>query len=202
MPATLTLTRSEPYLLRLVPISTPVSDEEFLEFCRLNPEWRIERTAKGELIIMPPTGGKTGRQNSELNRLLGNWAESEGTGVVFGSSTAFSLPSGARRSPDLSWVRRSRWEALTEKEREEFPPICPDFVAELRSPTDSVATLQAKMEEYLANGAQLGWLIDPIEKRVYVYRPGAQVTCLEHPTEMAGDPVLPGFVLDLDRIWS
>jgi Uma2 family endonuclease len=179
-----------------------MTEAEFSEFCRLNPEWRIERTAKGDLIFMPPTGGETGRQNAKLTMLLGTWAETDGTGVVFDSSTVFTLPNGALRSPDAAWIRRSRWDALTEEQRRTFPPLCPDFVAEIRSPSDSLVTLQAKMQEYIENGAQIGWLLDPIEKRVYVYRPAPEVVCLEDPTQLAADPLLPGFVLDLARVWS
>jgi len=179
-----------------------MSDHEFFEFCRLNQDWRIERTSDGDLVIMPPTGGNTGRLNSALTALFYAWAEREGTGITFDSSTGFSLPNGAQRSPDLAWVKRSRWDALTREQQEEFPPLCPDFVAEIRSPSDSLRVLRAKMEEYLANGALLGWLIDPLEKKLYVYRPSAEVCCLDDPTTVSGDPVLPGFVLDLGRLWA
>jgi Uma2 family endonuclease len=202
MTTTLTLTWDPPYVLRLDPGPEPMTDEEFYGFCQSNPEWHIERTAQGELVIMPSTGGETGAFNSQINRLLGNWAEADGTGIVFDSSTAFTLPNNAVRSPDAAWIRRSRWEALTPDERRKFPPLCPDFVVELRSPTDALDKLQEKMEEYLANGAQLGWLIDPQERKVYLYRPGAEVLCLEDPAEVAGDPILPGFMLDLARVWS
>lgn len=191
-----------PLVLRLPSPRSRMSDEEFFAFCRANPELRIEQTAQGDLILMPPTGSETGRRNHELAVSFGIWARADATGVTFDSSTGFTLPNGALRSPDLSWVRRSRWEALSEAEREQFAPLCPDFVVELRSPADNLEELQAKPEEYLANGAQLGWLIDPIEKRVYIYRPGEPVACLENPTTVAGDPVLPGFVLDLQAIWS
>ena len=123
-------------------------------------------------------------------------------GIGFDSSTGFALPGGATRSPDLAWVTRARWEALTPRERQEFPPLCPDFVLELRSRSDSIEALQAKMGEYAANGARLGWLIDPFQKRVYVYSPGADVRCLESPPTIAGDPVLPGFSLELDEVWA
>jgi Uma2 family endonuclease len=179
-----------------------MTDQAFFEVCQANPEWRIERTAEGELIIMPPTGGETGSRNFKLTTRFGDWVESDGTGVGFDSSTVFQLPNGANRSPDVAWVRRSRWDALTEEEREGFPPLCPDFVVELRSRTDRLKTLQEKMEEYIANGAQLGWLIDPVERKVYVYRPNTEMVCLENPERVAGDPVLPGFVLALKRVWS
>jgi Uma2 family endonuclease len=179
-----------------------MTDHEFYEFCQLNSEWRIERTCEGDLILMPPTGGQTGRRNFILTGVFTAWVEADGTGVGFDSSTGFTLPNGAKRSPDLAWVKRSRWEGLTEEDREEFPPLCPDFVVELRSRSDSLPTLFAKMEEYIANGALLGWLIDPFEKKVYVYRPPAEVRCLENPETVSGDPVLPGFVLDLRRLWQ
>jgi len=201
MTTTLMLTRAEPFVMRYHPMPEPITDEEFLEFCRMNPDWRIERSAEGELILMPPAGGETGIRNSQLNRLLGNWAEAEGTGVVFDSSTGFTLLNGAKRSPDAAWLRRARWEALAPEQRRKFPPLCPDFVAELRSPTDALETLQAKLEEYLANGAQLGWLIDPEERKLYLYRPGSDVVCLVDPVSVSGDPVLPGFVLDLAKVW-
>lgn len=188
-------------ILHSRPILDKVSDREFFEFCRLNPELRIERTSDGDLIIMPPTGGETGRRNFTLSAVFGLWVEADGTGVGFDSSTAFTLPSGAKRSPDLAWVSRSRWEALTESEREEFPPLCPDFVVELRSRTDDVEDLKAKMEEYIENGAQLGWLIDPKEKKVYIYRPGTKEVCMDDPETISGDPFLSGFVLELKRIW-
>jgi Uma2 family endonuclease len=179
-----------------------ITDDEFFRFCQLNRDLRIERTSDGEILIMPPTGGDTGRTNSALNGLLYSWAQRDGTGITFDSSTGFTLANRAKRSPDAAWVKRSRWDALTKQQRQEFPPLCPDFVVELRSPTDSLRTLQAKLREYIANGALLGWLIDPIEKKVYVYRPSAEVTCLDDPKTVSGDPVLPRFVLDLQRLWA
>ncbi|MCI0485084.1 MAG: Uma2 family endonuclease [Blastocatellia bacterium] len=179
-----------------------MSDHEFFELCQLNQDLRIERTSDGDLIIMPPTGGETGRRNFSLGVIFGVWVEKDGTGVAFDSSTGFILPNGAKRSPDISWVRRSRWEELTQEEKEEFPPLCPDFVVELRSRTDSLEALQTKMEEYIENGAQLGWLIDPKEKKVFIYRPEAAMVCLENPETISGNPVLPGFVLHLHKVWS
>jgi Uma2 family endonuclease len=202
MTATLTLTRAEPFVMRFDASREPMTDEEFFEFCQLNEEWRIERTAEGELILMPPVGGETGIQNAQLNRLLGNWAETDGTGVIFDSSTGFTLPNGAKRSPDAAWCLRSSWEALTREQRRKFPPLCPDFVVELRSPSDPLAALQEKLEEYIANGSQLAWLLDPEERKVYIYRPDADVVCLENPEKVSADPVLPGFVLDLAKVWS
>ncbi|MFN8454961.1 MAG: Uma2 family endonuclease [Anaerolineae bacterium] len=191
-----------PLVLYANPTLQQMSDEDFFELCQLNPDWRIEQTSEGDLIIMPPTGGETGRRNFTLTGRFYDWVEKDGSGIGFDSSTAFRLPNGAKRSPDLAWVKRQRWEALTEAERQVFPPLCPDFVVELRSPLDVLSTLQAKMEEYIANGAQLGWLIDPLDKRVYIYRSQSEVACLENPATISGDPVLPGFTLALQPIWG
>jgi Uma2 family endonuclease len=151
---------------------------------------------------MPPTGGETGRMNFELTGYFGYWVDADGTGVGFDSSPGFTLPNGAMRSPDLAWVKRERWEGLTSEQRKGFAPLCPDFVLELRSPSDALDTVQAKMQGYLDNGARLGWLIDPHRKRVYIYRPQAPVTCLDNSQTISGDPVLPGFVLELGRVWN
>lgn len=198
----LTSDGTQPLILHLGTLSQKMSDYDFYEFCRLNPDLRIELTSEGDLVIMPPTGGETGRINFRLTALFGAWVEGDGTGIGFDSSTGFTLPNGAKRSPDAAWVKRSRWEALTEEERAEFPPLCPDFVIELRSRWDALDTLKEKMEEYRANGAQLGWLIDPLEKAVYVYRPSEEVRHLDNPETVSGDPVLPGFVLDVQRLWQ
>ena len=201
MSALVDSTTTGPIILHLGPVLDDMSDHEFFEFCQLNQEWRLERTSGGDLIIMPPTGGETGRINFDLNTLFGAWVEADGTGVGFDSSTGFTLPNGAKRSPDLAWVKRPRWESLTSDEQGEFPPLCPDFVVEIRSRWDSLDSLKAKMEEYMDNGAQLGWLIDPIDKAVYIYRPSTKVQYLENPKEISGDPLLPGFTLDLLRLW-
>jgi Uma2 family endonuclease len=150
---------------------------------------------------MPPTGLESGRRNNRLSYRLTAWADANGSGIVFDSSTLFTLPNGAKRSPDASWVRRERWEALPKEQRQGFGLLCPDFVAELRSPTDRLSLLQEKMQEYIANGALLGWLIDPLEKRVYVYRPDQAVEILDDPPAVSGDPVLPGFVLRVRELW-
>ncbi len=192
----------QPVVLHFGPVLQRISDNEFFELCRLNPELRIELTSEGDLIIMPPAGGLTGKRNFSLIAMFSSWVEKDGTGIGFDSSTGFTLPNGAKRSPDLAWVKRERWEALTPDEQAVFPPLCPDFVVELRSRTDSLGTLQAKMQEYIENGAELGWLIDPAERRVYVYRPHADVVCLDDPQTLAGDPVLPGFVLEVTRLWK
>lgn len=192
----------EPLVLHFQPILRELGDEAFYEFCRANDEWRIERTAEGDIIIMPPTGGKTGIRNSKLIAQLVVWNESNGRGQVFDSSTIFALPNGAQRSPDLAWVSNEQWQALTEEQQEKFPPLCPDFVAELRSRTDSLKTLQAKMQEYVDNGAQLGWLLDPVEKQVHVYRTDAAVEILDNPQSISGAPLLSGFTLDVQSLWD
>jgi Uma2 family endonuclease len=190
-----------PLVIHSGPALQRMSNREFFEFCQANPELRIERTSAGDLIIMPPTTSDTGRRNFNLTAAIARWAEADGTGVGFDSSTGFTLPNGAMRSPDVDWMPRAKWEALTADERREFAPVCPDFVVELRSPSDSLRWLKAKMEEYIANGARLGWLIDPLERTVYVYRPGAEPERLENPSAVSGDPVLRGLSLNLDRIW-
>ena len=194
-------TRYSPLVIHSGPALQRMSDHEFFEFCQANPELRIERTSEGDLIIMPPTVSDAGRRNFNLTVDFGRWAEVDGTGIGFDSSTGFTLPNGAMRSPDVAWVPRPKWEALSVEQRQSFAPLCPDFVVELRSPSDALRSLQAKMREYIANGARLGWLIDPFERRVYVYRPGAEVECLENPSAVSGDPMLRGLSLNLDRIW-
>jgi len=184
------------------PLATKVSDEEFAELCRLNPELQIERTSEGELVIAAPTGGKTGIRNAKLTMAFGLWAERDGTGQNFDSSTLFSLPNGARRSPDLSWIRNERWEALSPQQQEQFPPLCPDFVVELRSKTDSLKSLTEKMQEYITNGGELGWLIDPSERKVHVYRPGLAAEILDDPETVSGESPLRGFVLDVRSLWD
>jgi len=190
-----------PFVLHFGALSEKLDDADFYELCQANQDWRIERTSNGDIIIMAPTGGETGRRNFDLSVSFGAWARADGTGVGFDSSTIFALPNGARRSPDLAWVKLSRWNAFTAEQRRGFPPLCPDFVVELRSHTDSLSALQDKMQEYIANGAQLGWLIDPIEKKVYVYRPQAEVECLENPAIISGTALLKGFTLDLTEVW-
>ena len=169
-----------------------------------NRDLRLERTVNGELIVNPPTGGESSRRNISITAQLWNWAENHPElGVAFESSGGFSLPNGSTRAPDASWVSRDRWEALTPSEKEGFAPLCPDFVVELRSKTDSLATLQAKMREYIDNGARLGWLIDPQNRRVEIYRSkGKTVEILDQPETLSGEAVLPGFSLSLTRIWS
>jgi Uma2 family endonuclease len=180
---------------------TKLTEEQFVRLCQENPDLQLELTAQGELVIMPPTGMETGRRNSTLTQRLANWAETDGTGVAFDSSTLFTLPNGAKRSPDASWVRRERWDALPKEQRQGFGLLCPDFVVELRSPTDRLGDLREKPQEYIDNGARLGWLIDLLEKRVYVYRPDQPVELLDDPPMVSGDPVLPGFVLHVRELW-
>jgi len=187
-------------VLQLRPV-VDLTDDQFFAFCQINRDLRIERTSEGEIEIMPPTGGTTSERNSEAGMQLRLWAKRDGTGAVFDSSGGFNLPNGATRSPDAAWVLRSRLAALTSAQREKFIPLCPDFVVETRSPSDSFATLQAKMQEYSDNGARLGWLIDPIQRRVYIYRPQSPVEILDNPETLLGDPVLPGFALDLREMW-
>ena len=201
MPGAAPLPQTEPIHLQLRPI-LDMNEDEFFAFCRLNRDLRLERTAEGDLVIMAPAGGETGNRNARLNAFLTLWALNDGGGEPFDSSTGFILPNGATRSPDAAWVKRSRLAALTPEQKKQFLPLCPDFLIELRSPSDRVEAIQDKMREYLANGARLGWLLDPLERRVFVYRPGTVTECLENPTTISGDPELPGFVLDLTRIWA
>jgi Uma2 family endonuclease len=189
-----------PLVVRLGPV-IELSEDQFFEFCQINRELRIERNVQGELLIIPPAGSETGGRNAEITMQLRMWAKREGTGLSFDSSAGFTLPNGAVRSPDAAWITRSRWEQVPLERRDKFAPICPDFVLELRSPSDTLRDLQAKMVEYLANGARLGWLLDPPTRHVYVYRPGAAVERLEDPETVSGDPVPPGFVLNVHEIW-
>lgn len=178
------------------------TEDTFYELCRQNPDLRLERTAKGEVIIMPPTGWETGNINAEINRQLGNWAKQDGTGKIGESSTGYRLPNGANRSPDASWVEKSRLAQVSIEQRKKALPLSPDFAIELRSPSDELDTIKAKMDEYITNGIRLGWLIDPEERTVYVYRPDTAVQKLENIGEISADPELLGFVLDLREIWN
>ena len=177
-----------------------VTEKAFRRLCRDNGDLRLERTSRGELIVMPPAGTESGGRNAYLTMRLGNWSEADGTGRFFDSSAGYRLPNGATRSPDASWIERSRWEALSPAERRRFAPICPDFVAELLSPSDDRAEGRAKMVEYLEQGARLGWLLDPDSGEVQIYRPGRAPETLRNPTTLSGEDVLPGFVLDLKGI--
>jgi Uma2 family endonuclease len=191
-----------PLILRLTPAWKAISEHEFFMLCQSNAELVIERTAEGDLSLMPLSGGEASRRSFIVTGSLAQWAEADGTGVGFGALTGFRLPNGAVRAPDAAWLRRPRWAALTPQEREEFPPLCPDFVVELRSEPETMELLQEKMAEYIANGAQLGWLIDPEQRKVYVYRPSAPIVCHDDPQQVSGDPVLPGFVLEMRAVWG
>ncbi len=190
-----------PLVLRVRP-AIEMTPDQFFEFCRINRDLRIERTANGDLLIMSPTGGETGARNALLVGQLALWSSRDGTGVAFESSTGFTLPNGATRSPDASWVRHDRLANLTTEQRRKFLPLCPDFAVELLSPSDDRTAIEEKMTEYLAEGTQLAWLIDPDRRQAVIYRPGVEPISLDAPAELAGDPVLRGFVLDLKPIWD
>lgn len=179
-----------------------LSAEQLFELCRVNPELRIERTARGEIVAVPPTGGETGSRNAAVITQLTLWSWEDGTGVAFDSSTGFDLPNGATRSPDAAWVRKSRLRALSDEQKEKFLPLCPDFVVEIRSPSDALPALREKMEEYLANGARLGWLLDTEQQKVFIYRTDLPVEELDRPETLSGEPLLPNFTLQLGRVWE
>jgi Uma2 family endonuclease len=201
MTKVLTQVQPDAFVVHLRPV-IDLTEEQFFEFCQINQELRIERTAEGDLVIMPPEGWEAGSRNITLGTLLTQWAWQDGTGVTSGSSAGFILPNGAMRAPDAAWVLRSRLAALSAEQKQKFLPLCPDFVVEMRSPSDRLGTVQAKMQEYIDNGARLGWLFDPPNRVVYVYRPNQAVERLENPATISGDPVLRGFVLDLQRVWE
>lgn len=190
----------------IIPQGFKVTPAQFDELAIANTDVRMELTAQGELIVMPPTGGTAGRKNARLTTQLTIWADREGSGLAFDSSTEFTLPDGARRSPDASWIKLERWNTLTLEEQDGFPPIAPDFVSELVSPSaltkQRYEDLQQKMQEYLDNGVRLGWLIEPRARTVEIYRLGQAVEMLPSPKTLSGENVLPGFVLNLEPIWS
>jgi Uma2 family endonuclease len=177
------------------------SDEQFYQLCRNNPDLKFERSALGDLIIMPPTGGDTDKCNFEIITDFGVWNRRARLGVCFDSSTCFKLPNGADRSPDVAWIRQERWDSLTPQEQAKFPPIAPDFVLELMSPTHTLRAIQAKMQEYMANGVQLGWLIDRKNQTVEIYQPEQPVAVLNTPIEISGADILPGFTLNTNILW-
>lgn len=183
------------------PAIVQMTHAQFYEFCQVNQDLRIERTATGEVIIMSPTFSDTGNRSGKAFQQLANWADQDGTGETFDSSTGFTLPNGATRSPDASWIRGDRWNALTEEEKASFAPICPDFVIELRSSSDTLSSLQTKMQEYIDNGAVLGLLIDRKNLTVYLYRPNHTPEILDNPETVIADPELPGFVLRMAKVW-
>jgi Uma2 family endonuclease len=188
------------YTVNLNPI-IKLTDEQFYQLCKENPEIKLERNAKGELIIMPPTGGETGNKNSEINADFVIWNRQTKLGVCFDSSTCFKLPNGANRSPDFAWIRKERWDALTPEEQERFPPIAPDFVLELMSPSDSLEDAQTKMREYIDNQVKLGWLINRKTRQVEIYRQEKPTQVLDSPTQLFGEDILPGFILNLQLVW-
>ena len=192
-----------------LPAIAPMTRDEFYAFCQANRDLRIERNARGEVIVMPPAFADTGNRNFNLAAHLWVWTEKDGTGLGFDSSAGFTLPNGATRSPDAAWIRLERWNALTEAQKASFAPICPDFVIELRSASDTLSSLQAKMQEYIENGALLGWLVDRKNHTVHIYRRAAEgcpegnrePQVLENPQQVLGDPELPGFCLPMAKIW-
>lgn len=178
-----------------------MSADSFFDFCQLNSHLRIERTATGKLIIMSPAGSETGNRNFKLIQQLANWTDRDGSGIGFDSSAGFALPNGSTRSPDASWIKLTKWNSLSAQQKTKFAPICPDFVVELRSPSDNLKMLQDKMQEYIDNGVSLGWLIDRTTRQVYIYTPDSEVKSLDNPQTISGEPILSGFVLDLTKIW-
>ena len=190
-----------PFVIHPIP-SHQMDDDEFFEFCQINRDVRIERSSEGDIILMAPAGGISGSSNAGLTAQFWNWAKKDGTGRVFDSSTGFILPNKAVRSPDVSWVLNRRLDKLTVEQWKKFLPLCPDFALELRSESDALRIQQDKMVEYIANGSQLGWLIDPARKQLHVYRPGQPPEILDHPARMSGESLLPGFTLDLSDLWS
>ncbi|MBD2184001.1 Uma2 family endonuclease [Planktothrix sp. FACHB-1355] len=178
-----------------------LTDEQFFQLCQDNRDLRFERNANGELIIMPPTGGETGNRNAGLTAQVWIWNDQSKLGMVFDSSTGFKLPNGADRSPDAAWIPLERWNALTSEQQQKFLPLCPDFVVELLSPSDSLSATQQKMQEYMDNATRLGWLIVRASRRVEIYRQDQEVEILEFPVSLSGEDVLPGFVLNLESMW-
>lgn len=192
---------SGPLIVHTVP-EWETDGDHFFRFCQANPDLRIERTAQGDLVIMPPAGGSSGHGNIKLAYVFEEWAQRDRSGRAFDSSTGFKLPNRAVRSPDISWVRKDRLDKLTDEDWKKFLPLCPDFVLELRSPSDPLPMVKQKMEEYMANGARLGWLLDPIEKRLHIYHPNQGAEILENPGRISGEPILKLFELDVRQIWA
>jgi Uma2 family endonuclease len=187
------------FVLDLKPI-IDLSDEQFFQLCQRHDVYKFERNANGEIIIMTPAGGETGNRNADITYQLQSWTRQDGSGLAFDSSTGFRLPNRAVRSPDAAWVQKFRWQSLTAEEREKFPPLCPDFVIELLSPSDSLGDLQAKMQDYIDNGTRLAWLIDRFNRKVEVYRQGSK-EILDSPATVSGEDVLPEFVLEMSTVW-
>ena len=186
----------------MLQMPSSMTDDQFFEFCQLNRDLRIERNQFGDISIMSPAGSETGNREGRIIQQLMNWTDEDGTGIAFSSSTGFTLSTGAKRSPDASWIKLSRWNKLTSAQQKKFAPICPDFVIELRSFSDNLQPLKEKMQEYMQEPEiKLGLLIDRKNRRVYIYRPGQIEECLENPDTVNCDPVLPGFVLNMGKIW-
>jgi len=200
MTQTISLTENIPLKLQMSP-AIDMTDEQFFAFCQQNRDYRIERNATGEITIMPPTGSETGNRNFDLIVQLGIWTRQNGTGIGFDSSAGFTLPNGAMKSSDAAWIKLEKWQTLTPEQQQKFAPICPDFIIELRSPSDNLQPLKDKLQEYIDNGVSLGWLIDRKNRKVYIYRPNSEVECLDNPTTLSGESILPEFVLQLSTIW-
>ena len=188
------------YTIKLEPI-VQLDQDKFYQLCRQNPDIKLESNSRGAIIIMSPTGGETGNRNAEIITDFSIWNRQAKLGKIFDSSTCFRLPNGANRSPDVCWIKQEKWDKLSASEKEKFPPITPDFVLELMSPSDSLKETQDKMEEYRENGVKLGWLINPKKRTVEIYRPGQEKEIRENPGSLSGEDLLPGFVLDLEVIW-
>jgi Uma2 family endonuclease len=195
-----TLNAMTAYTINLNPV-LDLTDEQFYQLCRSNPELKFERSPQRELIVMPPTGGETGNRNFNIGLDIGIWNRQTQLGICFDSSTCFKLPGGGDRSPDLAWIRQDRWDNLTPEQQTKFPPIAPDFILELTSPTDNRKETQAKMQEYMASGVKLGWLIHRKTRSVEIYRLGQVVEILDSPVTLSGENILPGFILDLKVVW-
>jgi Uma2 family endonuclease len=180
--------------------SLRLTDDQFIRLCSDNRDLRIEMTASGELVLMPPPGMKTGQRNATIIYRLASWAKQDDLGIVFGPDTGFTLPNGARRGADAAWMPLERWNRISPEEQEKLPVVCPDFVLELCSPSDRLSDVQEKMEEYIASGAQLGWLLDPFRNQAFIYRPNQSPEHIESPTFLDGDPVLTGFRFDFREI--
>ncbi|MEG4443837.1 Uma2 family endonuclease [Microcoleus sp. F8-D3] len=200
MTQTISLTENIPLKLQMSP-AIDMTDEQFFAFCQQNRDYRIERNATGEITIMPPTGSETGNRNFDLIVQLGIWTRQNGTGIGFDSSAGFTLPNGAMKSSDAAWIKLEKWHTLTPEQQQKFAPICPDFIIELRSPSDNLQPLKDKLQEYIDNGVSLGWLIDRKNRKVYIYRPNSEVECLDNPATLSGESILPEFVLQLSTIW-
>ena len=200
MTVTTTNETTNSIVLQMSPVIS-MDEDALFDLCQLNSHLRIERTSTGELIIMSPAGSETGNRNFKLIQQLANWTDKDGTGIGFDSSAGFTLPNGATRSPDASWIKLIKWNTLSDAQKAKFAPICPDFVVEIRSPSDNLKSLQDKMQEYIDNGASLGWLIDRKNRQVFVYSPNQDVECLDNPATVSGGSLLVGFNLNMAKIW-